>query len=150
MVAACLVKDPKKRPTSEKLLKHPFFKHARSTDYLTRTVLDGLPPLGDRFRMLKVLCSSHTMAFKFLNICEWNINLFLVIYHFMQQLLISSYCFRQKKQIFLYRIDRFTRTRNIYRRLKKIIYLVLPINFVGFQSIICLSCLLLNLMFKNT
>lgn len=53
MVAACLVKDPKKRPTSEKLLKHPFFKHARSPDYLARTVLDGLPPLGDRFRMLK-------------------------------------------------------------------------------------------------
>ncbi|KAI3700051.1 hypothetical protein L2E82_44666 [Cichorium intybus] len=26
LVAACLVKDPKKRPSSEKLLKHPFFK----------------------------------------------------------------------------------------------------------------------------
>ncbi|CAA2973547.1 serine threonine- kinase BLUS1 [Olea europaea subsp. europaea] len=53
LVAACLVKDPKKRPTSEKLLKHHFFKHARSTDYLARTILDGLPPLGERFRMLK-------------------------------------------------------------------------------------------------
>ncbi|BBH00414.1 Protein kinase superfamily protein [Prunus dulcis] len=53
MVAACLVKDPKKRPTSEKLLKHHFFKHARSVDYLARTILDGLSPLGDRFRMLK-------------------------------------------------------------------------------------------------
>ncbi|XP_028771226.1 serine/threonine-protein kinase BLUS1 isoform X2 [Neltuma alba] len=53
MVGTCLVKDPKKRPTSEKLLKHPFFKHARSFEYLTRTVLDGLAPLGDRFRMLK-------------------------------------------------------------------------------------------------
>ncbi|KAK9277605.1 hypothetical protein L1049_007150 [Liquidambar formosana] len=53
IVAACLVKDPKKRPTSEKLLKHPFFKHARSNDYLARTILDGLSPLGDRFRMLK-------------------------------------------------------------------------------------------------
>ncbi|XP_076921931.1 serine/threonine-protein kinase BLUS1-like, partial [Bidens hawaiensis] len=53
LVAACLVKDPKKRPSSDKLLKHPFFKHARTTDYLQRTVLDGLPPLGDRFRMLK-------------------------------------------------------------------------------------------------
>ncbi|XP_019051531.1 PREDICTED: serine/threonine-protein kinase BLUS1-like isoform X3 [Nelumbo nucifera] len=53
MVAMCLVKDPKKRPTSEKLLKHSFFKHARSTDYLARTILDGLAPLGDRFRMLK-------------------------------------------------------------------------------------------------
>lgn len=53
MVAACLVKDPKKRPSSEKLLKHPFFKQARGNDYLSRTILDGLPPLGDRFRMLK-------------------------------------------------------------------------------------------------
>ncbi|GMI99149.1 MITOGEN-ACTIVATED PROTEIN KINASE KINASE KINASE KINASE4, TARGET OF TEMPERATURE3 [Hibiscus trionum] len=53
LVAACLVKDPKKRPTSEKLLKHHFFKHARSCDYLTRTILDGLSPLGERFRVLK-------------------------------------------------------------------------------------------------
>lgn len=56
MVAACLVKDPKKRPTSEKLLKHPFFKHARPNDYLARTILDGLSPLGDRFKTLKVSC----------------------------------------------------------------------------------------------
>ncbi|KAK4477385.1 hypothetical protein RD792_016606, partial [Penstemon davidsonii] len=46
-------KDPKKRPSSEKLLKHPFFKHARSNDYLARSILDGLSPLGERFRMLK-------------------------------------------------------------------------------------------------
>jgi len=54
MVAACLVKDPKKRPSSEKLLKHPFFKNARTTDYLEQTILSGLFPLADRFRMLKV------------------------------------------------------------------------------------------------
>ncbi|CAN1322050.1 Serine/threonine-protein kinase fray2 [Linum perenne] len=53
LVAACLVKDPKKRPSSEKLLKHHFFKHARSTDYLARSIIDGLSPLGERFRMLK-------------------------------------------------------------------------------------------------
>ncbi|GFP99957.1 serine/threonine-protein kinase fray2 [Phtheirospermum japonicum] len=53
MIASCLVKDPKKRPSSEKLLKHPFFKNARSSDYLSRTILDGMSPLGDRFRMLK-------------------------------------------------------------------------------------------------
>ncbi|KAI7750360.1 hypothetical protein M8C21_014686, partial [Ambrosia artemisiifolia] len=53
MVAACLVKDPKKRPSSEKLLKHPFFKHAKTADYLQRSILDGLSPLGDRFRTLK-------------------------------------------------------------------------------------------------
>jgi len=48
------VKDPKKRPASEKLLKHPFFKHARPNEYLSHTILDGLTPLGERFRMLKV------------------------------------------------------------------------------------------------
>ncbi|XP_071709878.1 serine/threonine-protein kinase BLUS1-like isoform X2 [Rutidosis leptorrhynchoides] len=53
MVAACLVKDPKKRPSSEKLLKHPFFKNARTADYLEHTILAGLHPLGDRFRKLK-------------------------------------------------------------------------------------------------
>ncbi|KAF8408262.1 hypothetical protein HHK36_007411 [Tetracentron sinense] len=53
MLAACLVKDPKKRPTSEKLLKHHFFKQARPNEYLSRTILDGLSPLGERFRMLK-------------------------------------------------------------------------------------------------
>lgn len=54
IVAACLVKDPKKRPTAEKLLKHRFFKYAHSRDYVVHTILNGLPPLGDRFRMLKV------------------------------------------------------------------------------------------------
>ncbi|KAK0591290.1 hypothetical protein LWI29_038016 [Acer saccharum] len=53
LVAACLVKDPKKRPTSEKLLKHHFFKQARSYDFLARAILDDLPPLGERFRILK-------------------------------------------------------------------------------------------------
>ncbi|XP_056169798.1 serine/threonine-protein kinase BLUS1 isoform X2 [Syzygium oleosum] len=53
MVATCLVKDPKKRPTSEKLLKHSFFKHARPTEYLARTILNGLAPLGERFKKLK-------------------------------------------------------------------------------------------------
>lgn len=53
LVAACLVKDPQKRPSSEKLLKHSFFKQARSAEFLARSILEGLPPLGDRFRALK-------------------------------------------------------------------------------------------------
>ncbi|XP_062232927.1 serine/threonine-protein kinase BLUS1-like isoform X2 [Phragmites australis] len=53
LVATCLVKDPRKRPSSEKLLKHSFFKHARSAEYLVRSILDGLPSLGERFRELK-------------------------------------------------------------------------------------------------
>ena len=62
MVAACLVKDPKKRPTSEKLLKHNFFKNAKSYEYLARTILDGLPPLGERFRVLEVCFFSGSSA----------------------------------------------------------------------------------------
>ena len=54
IVAACLVKDPVKRPTAEKLLKHRFFKHARSNEFLARGILDGLSPLGERFKMLRV------------------------------------------------------------------------------------------------
>ncbi|KAF3332773.1 serine/threonine-protein kinase BLUS1 isoform X1 [Carex littledalei] len=53
LVGTCLVKDPKKRPSSEKLLKHPFFKQARTVDYLAKTILEGMPPLGDRFSNLK-------------------------------------------------------------------------------------------------
>ncbi|KAB1209679.1 Serine/threonine-protein kinase OSR1, partial [Morella rubra] len=43
----------KKAPTSEKLLKHPFFKQARTIDYVARSILDGFAFLGDRFRTLK-------------------------------------------------------------------------------------------------
>ncbi|CAI9113817.1 OLC1v1014498C1 [Oldenlandia corymbosa var. corymbosa] len=54
MIASCLVKDPTKRPSAKKLLKHPFFKQARSNDYIARTLLDGLPALGDRLQALKI------------------------------------------------------------------------------------------------
>ncbi|XP_010551903.1 PREDICTED: serine/threonine-protein kinase BLUS1-like [Tarenaya hassleriana] len=53
LVGACLVKDPKKRPPAEKLLRHHFFKQARPPDYLARAILNGLPPLGERYRKLK-------------------------------------------------------------------------------------------------
>lgn len=54
MIAMCLVKDPSKRPSAQKLLKHSFFKQARSSDYIARKILDGLPALGDRLKALKV------------------------------------------------------------------------------------------------
>ncbi|CAM6129750.1 unnamed protein product [Calypogeia fissa] len=54
MIAMCLVKDPVKRPSAEKLLKHSFFKNARSSDYISKHVLDGLPPLGERVKNLKL------------------------------------------------------------------------------------------------
>ncbi|KAK4395474.1 Serine/threonine-protein kinase fray2 [Sesamum angolense] len=53
MIASCLVKDPLKRPSARKLLKHSFFKQARSNDYIARTLLEGLPALGDRLQALK-------------------------------------------------------------------------------------------------
>ncbi|KAI5442377.1 hypothetical protein KIW84_011448 [Lathyrus oleraceus] len=88
LVATCLVKDPKKRPSSEKLLKHHFFKHARATEYLGRTILDGLAPLGDRFKTLKAKEADLLMQNKALyemeqlsqkeyirGISAWNFNL---------------------------------------------------------------------------
>ncbi|XP_061355961.1 uncharacterized protein LOC133300432 [Gastrolobium bilobum] len=53
MIASCLVKDPSKRPSAGKLLKHSFFKQARSSDYILRTLLEGLPALGDRVEAIK-------------------------------------------------------------------------------------------------
>ncbi|GMY38498.1 serine/threonine-protein kinase dst1 isoform X1, partial [Fagus crenata] len=53
MIASCLVKDPSKRPSAKRLLKHSFFKQARSSDYIARTLLEGLPALGDRIKALK-------------------------------------------------------------------------------------------------
>jgi len=54
MVAMCLLKDPSKRPSAEKLLKHPFFKHAKSSDFLAKKLLQGLPPLEERVKMLEI------------------------------------------------------------------------------------------------
>ena len=64
MVAMCLVKDPTKRTTSAKLLKHHFFKHARSNEYVARTVLDGLSPLGEHCKIWKLREIIQSQAFK--------------------------------------------------------------------------------------
>ncbi|CAK9134225.1 unnamed protein product [Ilex paraguariensis] len=53
MIATCLVKYSSKRPSAKKLLKHSFFKQAKSNDYITQKLLDGLPVLGDRIQALK-------------------------------------------------------------------------------------------------
>jgi len=45
MIDSCLVKDPTKRPTSEKLLQHSFFKQAKKRSYLVSTILHNVPPL---------------------------------------------------------------------------------------------------------
>ncbi|KAI9254822.1 kinase-like domain-containing protein [Sporodiniella umbellata] len=50
MVDSCLVKDPHKRPTAEKLLQHSFFKQAKKKEYLVKAILADLPPLEQRPR----------------------------------------------------------------------------------------------------
>lgn len=62
MIATCLVKDPSKRPSAQKLLKQPFFRQAKSHDYLVRKILEGLPTLGDRHQALKVIMSSYFLS----------------------------------------------------------------------------------------
>ena len=54
MIASCLVKDPSKRPSAKKLLKHSFFRQAKSNEFIARKLLEGLPALGDRLQALKV------------------------------------------------------------------------------------------------
>ncbi|OEL30722.1 Serine/threonine-protein kinase fray2 [Dichanthelium oligosanthes] len=63
MIAMCLVKDPSKRPSAKKLLKQPFFKQARSTDFIARKLVEGLPGLGARYQALKEK-DEHLMAQK--------------------------------------------------------------------------------------
>ncbi|XP_078154286.1 uncharacterized protein LOC144549430 [Carex rostrata] len=54
MVAMCLVKDPTKRPTAEKLLKHQFFKPVKSPEVSLKKILADLPPLWDRVKALQL------------------------------------------------------------------------------------------------
>ena len=48
MIELCLQKDPTKRPSSEKLLEHPFFRQAKTKAYLARTILENVTPLINR------------------------------------------------------------------------------------------------------
>ncbi|OIW08998.1 hypothetical protein TanjilG_05974 [Lupinus angustifolius] len=53
MVASCLHQDPSKRPTAEKLLKHPFFKYCKGSEFLVKNVLQGLPSVEKRYKESK-------------------------------------------------------------------------------------------------
>ncbi|KAH7573286.1 hypothetical protein ACOSP7_006855 [Xanthoceras sorbifolium] len=55
MVGSCLDRDPSKRPSAEKLLKHSFFRNCKGADFLVTNVLSGLPSVEDRFRESKIL-----------------------------------------------------------------------------------------------
>jgi serine/threonine-protein kinase OSR1/STK39 len=53
LVDQCLHKDPTKRPTSQKLLEHKFFKSAKKPDAIVAALLHDLPSLGTRFAARK-------------------------------------------------------------------------------------------------
>lgn len=53
MVRMCVVVDPQKRPSAQKLLKHSFFKQkAKTPQYVVERVLDRLPPLRERVKIM--------------------------------------------------------------------------------------------------
>ncbi|KAJ4956871.1 hypothetical protein NE237_013654 [Protea cynaroides] len=58
MVASCLDQDPAKRPTAEKLLKHPFFKNCKNADFLVKNLLRGLLTVEQRFKKNGLDCPS--------------------------------------------------------------------------------------------
>uniref|UniRef100_M8BMX5 Serine/threonine-protein kinase OSR1 n=1 Tax=Aegilops tauschii TaxID=37682 RepID=M8BMX5_AEGTA len=56
MVSSCLCQEPAKRPSAEKLLRHPFFKGCRSKDHLVRNVLSVVPSIEERCKDVTGLC----------------------------------------------------------------------------------------------
>lgn len=54
MITTCLIKDPAKRPSAKKLLKHPFFRKANKVEHnAVRCMLDKLPSLAERMQSIK-------------------------------------------------------------------------------------------------
>ncbi|KAL7314128.1 hypothetical protein PS15m_007779 [Mucor circinelloides] len=48
MIDTCMNKDPCKRPSSEKLLLHPFFKQAKKPEWLAKNLIADIPPIESR------------------------------------------------------------------------------------------------------
>ncbi|AEE83449.1 putative serine/threonine-protein kinase BLUS1 STE-STE20-Fray family [Arabidopsis thaliana] len=58
MVGLCLEQDPTKRPSAEKLLKHPFFKNCKGLDFVVKNVLHSLSNAEQMFMESQILIKS--------------------------------------------------------------------------------------------
>lgn len=48
MIDSCLLKDPRKRPSAEKLMQHVFFRSSKKPQFLVDSILKDLPPVTER------------------------------------------------------------------------------------------------------
>ncbi|URE11735.1 hypothetical protein MUK42_33606 [Musa troglodytarum] len=81
MVAACLCRDPSKRPSADKLLRHPFFKNCKSTDHFVKNVLQAVPAVEERCKEPRIVdCNSNdregstSPPVKSRRVSGWNFN----------------------------------------------------------------------------
>ncbi|KAJ0963815.1 hypothetical protein J5N97_028937 [Dioscorea zingiberensis] len=74
MVASCLSQDPSKRPSAEKLLRHPFFKNCRSVEYLVKNMLQAVPSMEERFKDMSINSDSNSPIVKVRRVSGWNFN----------------------------------------------------------------------------
>ncbi|XP_078433501.1 serine/threonine-protein kinase BLUS1-like [Wolffia australiana] len=73
MVTACLSQDPARRPSADKLLRHPFFKGSKTVEHLLGSVLSSVPSLEERFSDQE--CVYSPLAFpKSRRSSGWNFN----------------------------------------------------------------------------
>ncbi|XAR49011.1 Non-specific serine/threonine protein kinase [Bertholletia excelsa] len=51
MVGMCLQEDPSMRPSAHQLLMHPFFRRYEGAEFPVKSILEGLPDIGERYRL---------------------------------------------------------------------------------------------------
>ena len=63
MISLCLQKDPTKRPLASQLLKHKFFaKAVKQKDLIKKVILNGLPALAERAKLLAGIKKSNSQT----------------------------------------------------------------------------------------